>query len=673
MAEPTASGIGAISADFISNLIYSKNENLHINSNEFLRNASKTQAICTDLAVATIQYAFCLQNVCRNVIASGQAHDALLKYSCIFENLAMRFQQIGDSYASLCKTYISRAEATDNCRVYRGTGTLDYSKTKEDAMVKAVSNNFDSSILMHYIALKNALCSSKSTPAEATSFIRQSESQLSSAITKAQDEEKKTVKIIHSVFENERAFDVYMGKRFNQLYSDFKRLLIILDDLKNRLPMFWAYFSPNAIAIISRQKEPPFPIDITVHIDAAVTAISEINISPWNIDFPHFMKNSISLYLLRYFGKNIGPLREAISQAVRFPEIRSVFQPYLTVLRKIMANIKRLEREINFIFNGRIIGIIDIPSIIVPPVVIPERDWRDYIIIIRTILEQWTTVWPNPVIQPPIVIIPPRPIDIIKPIFSEEIIKQITDGVTDAEKDQIIGSIADAIDQITNPWGKIVVDDGPPKTPINAGSILKDALNQITNPEPEIIVDSGPPTPIIPKDYIKNAFEQIKDLYRDHVGAAAADVAKKITEETANPTIGETISATASAVSISAFAAATAAKLNCLSTAATAGADALAISALTDHLETAFQSAYDAVTATENPSDAQVVALANAFNGLKRTCSKQFELLSSDALMHQQTDESAYYQYMSGQLQGLTFETAADAQVLSMEEFLAQK
>ncbi len=672
MAEPTASGIGAISADFISNLIYSKNENLHINSNEFLRNASKTQAICTDLAVATIQYAFCLQNVCRNVIASGQAHDALLKYSCIFENLAMRFQQIGDSYASLCKTYISRAEATDNCRVYRGSGTLNYSKTQEEALVKAVSKNFDTGVMSYYNSIKNTLRNSKSAPAEATTYVLQSEAQLKNAIARIQDEEQKSVMIIRSVFENERAFDVYMGNRFKQLYSDFKRLLLILDDLKNRLPMFWAYFSPNAIAIISRKKEPPFPNDISIHIDAAVTAISEINISPWDIDFPHFMKNSSSLFLLRYFGKNIGPLREAISQAVRLPEIRSVFQPYLTVLRKIMANIKRLEREINFIFNGRIIGIIDIPSIIVPPVVIPERDWRDYIIIIRTILEQWTTVWPNPVIQPPIVIIPPRPIDIIKPIFSDDIIKQITDGVTDTEKDQIIGSIADAIDQITNPWG-VVVDDGPPKTPINAGSILKDALNQITNPEPEIIVDSGPPTPIIPKDYVKNAFEQIKDLYRDHVGAAAADIAKKITEETANPTIGETISATASAVSISAFAGATAAKLNCLSTAATAGADALAISALTDHLETAYQSAYDAVTATENPSDAQIVALANAFNGLNRTCSKQFNLLSRDALTNQQTDEAAYYQYLSGQMQGLTFETAADAQVLSMEEFIAQR
>lgn len=95
-------------------LLFGKNTKFRVNDWMIEDNSFAVANTSLWIAISLLKYINKLKEINSTIIISGETHEALEQYICLFDNLSEKLGEIGNQYKTLCGNFLSDIDTADS-------------------------------------------------------------------------------------------------------------------------------------------------------------------------------------------------------------------------------------------------------------------------------------------------------------------------------------------------------------------------------------------------------------------------------------------------------------------------------------------------------------------------------------------------------------------------------
>lgn len=612
-------------------LYFGKNTELRVNDWMIEDNSFAVANTSLWIAISLLKYVNKLKEINSNTIVSGETHEALDQYICLFDNLAEKLGEIGDQYKTLCGNFLSDIDAADSYIYEKCSSkslTRDFSTTKENDLKRSVKDDWSGPFKDIYNYLDNAVYGIAGKIQDVCAKLDQSKRNSNSYLSILLNKNDASKKQVERIFKAARLLDEDYAVKYGVLYDDFKTVVDLIDE---------------ADGIISSKES------FTVASIAGLIVKCDLIAIP---DYREILKKKVTAEDAEEFASDI--------------RNRTFYSPYMSELNSAVNDIGALDTAAMIIYQGKAITLSAVVDSYNVPDKIGRGDIFEYLVVKKQLASTIDKMAEKSKTKEEYYAQAEMILGIIEGKGKDhpeyDVFRRMYDDTVKAiEKylgeTEVTGTITSAMDISTK-----VADILLPMfaSYIENQEIIKSLANGM---DPNSL--AGIAVAQLQEEY-DNQFQASIDKFLAFIFSETAKEAIKQGRKTLLTLAGEGAGSLYCAIDLGIK---TTGELSGLSTASSSQLEFLCLFNSNAELEKAYQHNFD-IIASGNYTEDDVTNLANSFQILKETYAREYTLLGKAAGVNGDYDKKDYYDYLASNIKGMTIGTTNTNQVLSFEEFL---
>ena len=612
-------------------LIFGKNTEFRVNDWMIEDNSFAVANTSLWIAISLLKYVNKLKEINSSIIISGETHDALEQYICLFDNLAEKLGEIGNQYKTLCGNFLSDVDAADSYIYEKCSSkslTRDFSTTKENDLKRSIKDDWSGPFKDIYNYLDNAVYGFAGKIQDICAKLDQSKRNSNSYLSILLNKNDASKKQVERIFKAARLLDEDYAKKYAVLYDDFKSVVDLIDE---------------ADAIVSSKET------FTVASIAGLIAKCDLIAIP---DYREILKKKVTAEDAEEFTSDI--------------RNRTFYSPYMSELNNAVNDIGALDTAAMIIYQGKAIALSTVVDSYNVPDKIGRGDIFEYLVVKKQLASTIDKMAEKSKTKEEYYAQAEMILGIIEGKGKDhpeyDVFRRMYDDTVKAMEKylgetEVTGTITSAMDISTK-----VADILLPMfaSYIENQEIIKSLANGM---DPNSL--AGIAVAQLQDEY-DNQFKASIDKFLAFIFSETAKEAIKQGRKTLLTLAGEGAGSLYSAIDLGIK---TTGELSGLSTASSSQLEFLCLFNSNAELEKAYQHNFD-IIASGTYTDDDVTNLANSFQILKETYAREYTLLGKAAGVNGDYDKKDYYDYLASNIKGMTIGTTNTNQVLSFEEFL---